>query len=386
MKIAIPKEIAPGETRVAAVPETVKRFKQAGLDVLVQAGAGAGAMIDDEEYAAAAAEIVPDAAELYGQADVVLKVNAPLTDSPTPAGEIGLLRSGTILIAPLAPARNGELIRGLAEAGVTSFALNLLPRITRAQSMDVLSSMATLAGYKAVLLAADELAKILPMMMTAAGTIRPAAALVIGAGVAGLQAIATAKRLGAIVTGVDVRPAVKEQVESLAAKFVSLEVHHEAQTAGGYAADLGEEFYRQEQEILAPHVKAADLVVTTALIPNRRAPLLITEPMVQQMRRGSVIVDLAAGAGGNCTLTKPDERVEHGGVIVLGPTNLPASLPVPASLMFARNVAAFLKELIAEGQARIDTDNEVLRETLVTRQGRIVNEAVRKALEGGGES
>jgi NAD(P) transhydrogenase subunit alpha len=235
--------------------------------------------------------------------------------------------------------------------------------------MDVLSSMSTVAGYKAVLLAANELGKMLPMMMTAAGTLRPATALVIGAGVAGLQAIATARKLGAIVTGVDVRPAAQEQVKSLGARFVPMQVEHETQTAGGYAADLGEDFYKQEQDILAPHVKGSDIVITTALIPNRPAPKLITAQMVESMKLGSVIVDLAASAGGNCSLTAPDERIDHHGKIVLGPTNLPAAVPQHASVMFARNMLSFVKELLSDGQLNIDTDNPIIGQTLLTRDG-----------------
>ena len=377
MKIGIPKETAAGETRVAAVPETVKRMVKEGVGVVVQSGAGEGAFFTDEQFREAGAEIVADAAGVYESADVVVKVATPDAED-----ELEGITAGTILIAPLAPRTSPVLVAELARRGITSFALDTVPRITRAQSMDILSSMSTIAGYKAALLAAGELAKMLPMMMTAAGTIRPASALVIGAGVAGLQAIATVKRLGAVVTGVDVRPAVQEQVESLGAKFVAMAVEHAAEDAGGYASDLGAEFYRREQEILAPHVKQADAVIATALIPGRPAPVLITREMVEQMKAGSVIVDLAAGAGGNCTLAKPDQRVRHEGVTILGPTNLPASLPIHASLMFARNVATFLKELIVEGEIKIDMDNEVIRGTLITHEGKVVPYSVYGAPEG----
>ena len=394
MKLGIPKEITPGETRTAAVPETIKKLAATGLEVAVEAGAGQASFIADAEFEAAGAAIAADAEALYGQAEIVLKVLAPTTDPPpatrkrgkqaeAPAGraEIEMLASGSILIAMLAPLSNPQLAQRLAEANITSFALDAMPRTTRAQSMDVLSSMATIAGYKAVLRAADELAKMMPMMMTAAGTIRPASALIIGAGVAGLQAIATAKRLGAVVTAVDVRPAVREQIESLGAKFVAMEVEHQAETAGGYAADLGEAFYKQEQDILAPHVKQADIVISTAMIPGRPAPVLITESMVDQMKPGSAIVDLAVATGGNCTLTKPDQRVERNGVAVLGPTNLPADLPIHASMMFARNAAEFVKELVAgEGQVDIDLENEIIRGTLITHEGKVVHEGAKKAL------
>jgi len=375
-KICIPLEVAAGETRVAAVPQTVRGLVSAGLEVCVQAGAGAKAFFDDASYESAGARIVPDAASLLSEASVVLKVRPPQE------GEIPLIGRGATLICPLQATSNLELVRALSEGGITSFALDAVPRIARAQSMDVLSSMSSLAGYKAVLLAAEALSKIVPMMMTAAGTIRAAGALIIGAGVAGLQAIATARRLGAVVKAVDVRPAVREQVESLGAKFVSMEVAHEApETAGGYAKDLGEEFYKQEQGIIAPHLKDCDFVISTALIPGRPAPILITEQMVGSMPKGSVIVDLAAEAGGNCSLTEPGRTIECNGVKIIGPTNLPARMPVHASLMFARNAAAFLKELLADGQLVIDMENQVIRETLITRDGRIVHAPTLEAIE-----
>ena len=373
MKIGVPKEIADGETRVAAVPETAAGFVRSGLEVLVQAGAGEGAFFSDAEYESAGATIVPDAASLYGQADLIVKVVAP------DEAEIALLKAGQILVTVLSPLTSAERMQRLAAANVTSFALDVMPRITRAQSMDVLSSMSTISGYKAVLLAADRMGKICPMMMTAAGTLKPAAALIVGAGVAGLQAIATAKRLGAVVTAIDVRPSVAEQVESLGARFIPMEVEH-AEDAGGYAADLGEAFYKGEQEIIAPHAKSSDIVITTALIPGRPAPVLITEAMVDSMRPGSVIVDLAAVAGGNCTLGRPDEQVVRNGVTIVAPTNLPAQVPVHASRMFARNVAAFLKEFVTDaGELNLDRENEVIAGTLITHQGRIVHEAARKA-------
>ena len=366
MQAGVPRETAAGETRVGAVPETVRRLRSLGLAVAVEAGAGREAFLDDSLYEQAGATIAADAVELYGRSELILKV-AP----PSPPEE-ALLGPGKVLVSLLDPSANAALMERLAAAGVTSFAMDAVPRITRAQPMDALSSMATLAGYKAALLAAGTLGKIAPMMMTAAGTIRPATMLVIGAGVAGLTAVATARRLGAVVWAVDTRPVVAEQVESLGARFVSLEVAHEAQDAGGYAADLGEAFYAGEQEVLAPHVAAADMVVTTALIPGRGAPVLITEAMVRSMQPGSVIVDLAAAAGGNCTLTRPDERVEAHGVTIFGPTNLPAELPVHASQMYARNVAAFVGELAPEGAVRIDPDNEILSAMLVTHEGRLV--------------
>jgi len=377
MILAILKETRPGERRVAVVPETAAQLVRAGLAVRVQAGAGAGAFFDDEAYRQAGAEVVADAAAACRDAGLVVKIAAPSDE------EIALLPAGSALVAVLNPLTARELVAKLAAAKVTALALDAIPRIARAQSMDVLSSMSTIAGYKAVLLGADAMGRMCPMLMTAAGTLRPASALVVGAGVAGLTAIATAKRLGAVVTAVDVRPAAKEQVESLGARFVPMDVSHEAEAAGGYAADLGEEYYRREQEVLAPHVKGSDLVVTTALVPGRAAPVLITRAMVETMKPGAVIVDLAAPAGGNCALTEPDQTVTHRGVTVLGPTNLPAAVPVHASQMFSRNVAAFLGALVADGQLRLDAEDEIVRGTLVTRDGQVVHEAARKATEGG---
>ena len=374
MRLVVLKEIRPNEERVAMVPQVLGRFVKGGAKVTVEAGAGAGAFMPDAEYAAAGAEVSADVAAMLAEADVVVKVCPPTTDDSLGRCEVDLLRGGSVLVSLLDPLGSPERIERLAGRGVTSLALERIPRIARAQSMDVLSSMSTLAGYKAALMAADALRRIAPMMMTAAGTIRPAAAVVIGAGVAGLQAVATAKRLGAVVKAIDVRPGVKEQVESLGAKFIPMEVRHEAEGSGGYARDLGEAFYRREQEIIAPHLKDADMVITTALIPGRPAPVLITEAMVRSMKAGSVVVDLAAASGGNCALTEPDRRVRRHGVVILGPTNLPSELSVHASQMFSRNVGALLDELLDEGgQIRLDMDNEIVRAALVTHGGRVVH-------------
>jgi NAD(P) transhydrogenase subunit alpha len=385
MKVGIPKEIVAGERRVAVIPETVKRLAGMKVEAAVEAGAGEGAFIPDSEYEAAGAAVVQDAAEVFG-AELVIKVNAPTTDGSAGRCELDLLKEGSALVALLYPRTNADLVRKLARAGVTSLSLDLMPRITRAQSMDVLSSMSTVSGYRAVLVAAEALPELMPMLMTAAGTIRPSKALIIGAGVAGLQAIATARRLGAVVKAVDVRPAVQEQIESLGARFVSMEVQVEkAETAGGYAADLGEEVYRRQREILAPHVAESDIVITTALVPGREAPRLISEEMVESMKPGSVIVDLAAPAGGNCALTKPGERTVQHGVTIFGPLNLPSEMAVDASRMFSRNIGTYLGELIKDGQLALDMENEVVRETLVTRDGEIVNESVKKAIGEGGK-
>jgi len=381
MKIAIPREVFAGETRVACVPQTAARMVRAKHEVMVEAGAGQGAYFSDAQYQAVGARIVADPAELFGQADIVLKVNRPTADAASGRCEIDLLPKGTVLVAVLAPPANVEMVQKLAEGGVSSFALDAVPRITRAQAMDVLSSQATVAGYRSVLLAVAELPRLAPLLMTAAGTVKPANVLIIGAGVAGLQAIATARRLGAVVKAVDTRPAVKEQIESLGARFVHLPAHEGAESAGGYAADLGEAYYRQEQQTLAPHVREADVIITTALIPGRPAPILITREMVESMRPGAVIVDVSIPMGGNCTLSRPDERVRHAQVSILAPTNLPAQAPVSASEMFSHNAHEFLKEMLTkEGRLQINLDNEVLRKTLVTHEGQIVYEPLLKTM------
>jgi H+-translocating NAD(P) transhydrogenase subunit alpha len=380
MRIAVPREIIPGETRVAVIPETVRRFVQIGLEVVVEAGAGRLATASNEEYAAAGATVEADAAAMFSSADMVLKIAKPSSGTSAGRNEMQMLRRGSALVAMLDPAANAPMIQELAQADITSFSLDLVPRITRAQSMDVLTSMSTLTGYKAVLLGADALGRIMPMMMTPAGTIAPARVVIIGAGVAGLQAIATAKRLGAVVKAVDTRPAVREQVESLGAGFIPLEVRHEAQDASGYAKEMGEEFYRQEQEILAPHISQADLIVCTAMIPGRRAPILITEKMVWQMKPGSVIVDLAITGGGNCALSRANERAIARMVTILAPANLPSALPILASQMFSRNVGSFVEEIVRGGKLALDLANEIVRACLVTHQGRITNAAARSAL------
>jgi len=382
MKLAVAREITPGERRVAVTPSGVRTLVRRGVEVSVEAGAGVGAFFTDADYEAVGATIVADAAALFADADVIVKLHPPTLDASGERCELDLLGGDKVLIALLAPLTSPDLVRALAGANVTSFALDTVPRITRAQSMDVLSSQSTVAGYRAVIVAVETLAKMTPMLMTAAGTVKPASALIIGAGVAGLQAIATAKRLGCVVTAIDVRPAVQEQVESLGARFVPMEVDHAAEDAGGYATDLGEDFYAQEQEIIAPHTARAHMTITTALIPGRPAPVLITAEMVEAMAPGSVVVDLAAAAGGNCTLSKPGETVTHNDVVIRAPLNLPSEVPVDASEMFSNNVASFVGELLDdEGNLTIDPDNEVIRGTLITRDGSVVHEATSAALE-----
>jgi NAD(P) transhydrogenase subunit alpha len=379
--VAVPKEIAPGERRVALVPDAVKQLAAKGVRVVVERGAGLAAGFGDAAYERAGAELEPDAKALLARADVVVKVQPP-TARPEGSHEIDSLRPGCLLVGFLRPLDAPELARRLADAKVTAFAIELMPRITRAQAMDALSSMSSLAGYRAVLLAAAALPRIFPMLVTAAGTIAPARVLVIGAGVAGLQAIATARRLGAIVEAYDTRPAVREQVESLGARFVELDLDtRDAEDASGYARAQDEAFYRRQREQLAKRVEAADVVITTALVPGQRAPLLIEEPTLAAMRPGSVIVDLAAEKGGNCAATVPDREVVVHGVRVLGPMNLPSDLATNASQMYARNLTAFLAHLIRDGKIELDLDDEITRGALLTHEGAIANEAVRARAE-----
>jgi NAD(P) transhydrogenase subunit alpha len=360
VRVAVPKETAPGERRVALVPEIVKRLASGGFDVVVERGAGEAASFSDGEYEEAGARIAAGG-EVYAGVQGVVKVQKPSAE------EVERLPQGSILIAFLQPLTDEEGVRRLGDRGVTGFALESIPRITRAQPMDALSSQATVSGYKAVLLAADRLPKFFPMLMTAAGTVPPAKVLVLGAGVAGLQAIATARRLGAVVSGFDVRPVVREQVESLGATFLDLGVVG-AETAGGYAQELGEEEQRRQQEELERRVPEFDVVVTTALIPGRPAPKLIPASAVAAMRNGSVIVDLASEAGGNCELTEPGEDVVREGVTIIGQTNLPSTVPVHSSQLFARNVQALLTHLAPDGALTLDWDDEITAGACVTRR------------------
>jgi len=378
MKVAVPKEIRPGERRVAIVPQEVKGLVKRGLEVVIETRAGAESNIGDDVYVAAGASVAPTVAETLRGAKVVLRVNAPSLANPD---EVAALETGTVLLSFLSPLNSPELVRRLQAAHVTAVSMEMVPRITRAQSMDALSSQATVAGYKAVLLAAEHLPKFLPMFTTAAGTIRPAKALVLGAGVAGLQAIATARRLGAVVEAFDVRPAVKEQVQSLGAKFLETEHEVTAEGEGGYAKELSEEQHRRELELIGRAIVEADIVVTTAQIPGRDAPLLVTEEMLQAMRPGSVIVDLAAESGGNCARTKAGETVVANGVQILGPVNLPASIPVHASQMYSKNITTLLGEFLSEdGELVLDFENDVVGPATVTHAGEIRNERVRQSV------
>jgi NAD(P) transhydrogenase subunit alpha len=356
MKLGVPRETAAGERRVALVPEIVAKLVTSGIDVVVEPGAGEGASFTDDAFREAGAELGDP-----WSAEIVAKVRMPSDE------ELGRLREGQVLVGFLQPLSNPKGIERLATSGVTAFAMESIPRITRAQSMDALSSQATVSGYKAVVLAAGRLPKFLPMLMTAAGTVAPAKVLVIGAGVAGLQAIATARRLGAVVSGFDVRPVVKEQVESLGAAFLELGVVGE-ETEGGYARELSEEEQRRQQEELEARIGDFDVVVTTALIPGRPAPRLIPQSAIESMRPGSVIVDLAAEAGGNAELTQPDQEITHQGVTILGPTNLPSSMPYHASQLYARNVSALVQHLAPEGKLTLDFEDEITAGACVTRR------------------
>jgi NAD(P) transhydrogenase subunit alpha len=384
MKIAVPRETAEGEARAALTPQIAGQLVAAGNEVLVQAGAGEAAHFADEAYAEAGATIVPDVAALYGQADLMLRVGRPSDE------EIDMLRPDAVLIGTLGTLSNPKLAARLAERGITAISMDAIPRITRAQSMDSLSSQSTVGGYKAVLLAATRLPKFFPLLTTAAGTVRPARGLIMGAGVAGLMAIGTARRLGAVVEAFDVRPVVKEQVESLGATFVEVPMTEEekasAQTAGGYAREMSPDYQRRQRELIAERVQAADFVITTALIPGRRAPILVTAEMVKTMQPGSVIVDMAAEAGGNCELTEPGQEVVAHGVTIIGLTNLPATLPTHATQMYAKNVQTLLDHLITEGTLNLDFQDEITKGATITHGGQVVHEATASALAAQSEA
>jgi NAD(P) transhydrogenase subunit alpha len=373
MKIGVPREIVPGERRVALVPEVVGRLVKSGHTVAVEMGAGERAGFSDAEYRAAGATLSAHAAALYDEAQVILKVQRPTYSEALGRHEVELMRPGTVVIGFLQPRTDPAFLRQLAEREVIGIAMELVPRITRAQMMDALSSQSTVAGYKAALLAANAVGRFFPLLMTAAGTIRPAKVLVIGAGVAGLQAIATARRLGAVVEAFDTRPVVKEQVQSLGASFVELDVSaEEAQDAGGYAKELAESHIRREQELIHEHAARADAVITTALVPGKPAPVLLTEATLKAMRPGSAVVDLAAEQGGNCELSVPGQTVVQHGVTIIAPLHLPSELAYDASQMYARNLAALLAHLAPQGEIHLDLSDEITRAVCVTAHGRIL--------------
>jgi H+-translocating NAD(P) transhydrogenase subunit alpha len=377
--IGVPKESYPGERRVALVPIAIPNLAKAGFEVVIEAGAGVEAGFPDNVYTEKGVKILPGRADVFRQADIILQVLCYGSNDVTGKADLPLMRRGQALIGFLRPLGSIEVIQQIAETGVTSFSVEFMPRSTRAQSMDALSSMGTICGYKAVLLAGVTLPKIFPMLTTAAGTITPARVFVIGAGVAGLQAIATARRLGAVVSAYDMRPAAKEQVQSLGGRFVELPIEAKnAQDARGYGTAQDESFYAKQRELLARAVADSDVVITTAVIPGKKAPALITADMVKQMAPGSVIVDLAAERGGNCELTRAGAIVVEHGITIIGRINLASQVPYHASQMYARNLAAFVTYLVKDGKLRTDPDDEIIRETLLTRDGEIVNARVRQ--------
>jgi H+-translocating NAD(P) transhydrogenase subunit alpha len=374
VRVGVVKEILSGERRVALVPDTVSKLVAAKLEVAVQTGAGSEAFYPDDAYQKAGATLVADARTVLSQADALLKVQPPSLD------EVTAMKSGAILIGFLQPAANAEIVKALAAQKITAFSLELVPRISRAQSMDALSSQAGVSGYKAVLIAANRLGKFFPLLITAAGTVTPSRVLVLGAGVAGLQAIATARRLGAVVEAYDVRPAVKDEVKSLGATFVELPL--EAQEgAGGYAREQSEEFLRRQRELISDHVASSDVVITTAAVPGRKAPILVTKDMVARMRPGSVIVDLAADTGGNVDITKPGEAITVGAVTIDGTKNLASTMPVHASQLYSRNVSTLLLSLVKDGQPNIDFNDEIVKGSCLTSNGELVHPQAKALLE-----
>ena len=381
MIVGVPKEIYPGERRVALTPVVVPMLAKAGLEVAIEAGAGVAAGYPDAQYQEKGAKVLPDRAAVFAQSDIIVQVLSHGANDKNGASDLPLLRSGQVLIGFLRPLASAETVQQVAQSGATAFAVELMPRTTRAQSMDALSSMASIAGYKAVIAVADALPRIFPMMTTAAGTITPSRVLIIGAGVAGLQAIATAKRLGAVVSAYDVRPAVKEQVKSLGGRFVELPLETtDAQDARGYAKAQDEAFYARQRELLGKVIAENDAVITTAVVPGKKAPVLVTEAMAKGMAPGSVILDLAAERGGNCELTRAGESIVVHGVTIIGPINLAGTAPYHSSQVYARNLTSFLQNLVKDGQVRPAESDDIIRDTLLTQGGEVVNARVREML------
>lgn len=379
MIVGVPKESFPGERRVALIPSVIPNLAKAGLEVLLEKNAGNEAGYPDATYTEKGAKIAPDRATVFADADIVAQVLCYGSNDRTGKADLPLMRRDQVLIGFLRPLGSREIVQEIAGAGVTSFSIEMMPRTTRAQSMDALSSMATVCGYKAVLIAADVLPRFFPMLTTAAGTITPSRVLVIGVGVAGLQAIATARRLGAVVSAYDVRPAVKEQVQSLGGRFVELPIEaKDAQDARGYATAQDESFYARQRELMGKVVAENDVVITTAVVPGKKAPVLVTAPMVRGMGAGSVIVDLAAERGGNCELTRTDETIVDSGVTIIGRINLASTVPYHASSLYARNLTAFLLHLVKDGKLNLNLEDEITRDTLLTRGGDVVNARVRE--------
>ena len=379
MIVGVPRETFPGERRVALVPAVIPSLAKAGFEVLVEAGAGIEAGYPDADFSAKGAKILPQRAEIFRAADIIVQVLCYGSNDRTGEADVPLFKRDQVLVGFLRPLGSAETIQVIAAKGVTSFSVELMPRTTRAQSMDALSSMATISGYKAVLIAADALPKFFPMLTSAAGTITPARVLILGCGVAGLQAIATARRLGAVVSAYDLRPAVKEQVHSLGARFVELPIEAQyAQDARGYATAQGEDFYRRQRELLGKVIAESDVVITAAVIPGKKSPVLVTKEMVAGMAPGSVLVDLAAERGGNCELTRAGEKILEHGVTLIGWFNLASTVPYHASQMYARNLTAFLLHLVKDGKLQLDTSDEIIRDTLLTYGGQVVNARLRE--------
>lgn len=379
MIVGVPKEIYPNERRVALVPTVIPNLKKSGLDIVIEAGAGIAAGYPDAEYAEKGARLIASRAEIFQTADIIVQFLVHGANDKTGSEDLPLMRKGQVVVGFVRPLGTVHTLQQIAERGAMAFSVELMPRTTRAQSMDALSSMATICGYKAVVLAADTLPRLFPMLTTAAGTIAPARVLIIGAGVAGLQAIATARRLGAVASAYDMRPAAKEQVQSLGGRFVELPIEaKDAQDARGYGKAQDESFYQKQRELLGKTVAESDVVITAAVIPGKKSPVLVTKDMVEKMAPGSVIVDLAAERGGNCELTKPDETVVERNVTIIGEFNLAATVPYHASSLYARNLSAFLQHLVKEGKLQLDMNDEIIRETMVTRDGEIVNARVRE--------
>ena len=374
MKIAVPKETKEKENRVALTPDVVKSLITSSFECIIEKGAGLNSYFSDETYANVGATLIPDSKTLYSQADVVLKVNAPTLP------EISMMKTDSILISYMWAATNPELVKACADKGITSFSMDAIPRISRAQKMDALSSQSNLAGYKTVIMAADTIGKIFPLMMTAAGTIKPVKVVIMGAGVAGLQAVATAKRLGAIVEVSDIRPETKEQVESLGGKFIELKGDDSIKTEGGYVKSVSDDFLKKQQELLFKHISDADIVITTALIPGKKAPVLVTEEMVKSMRLGSVIVDMAVEQGGNCPLSELNKTVIKHGVTIIGESNLPSLLPMNASELYAKNIQAFLLHLATKDGFKWEMDEEITKGSMITHKGQIVHPGLVKPI------
>ncbi len=379
MIVGVPKESFPGERRVSLVPAVIPNLKKVGLDVIVEQGAGVEAGYPDAQFVEKGAKIVPDRKSVFAAADIIAQVLCYGSNDKTGKADLPLMRRDQVVLGFLRPLGSREILEQIAGAGVMSFSVELMPRTTRAQSMDALSSMATACGYKAVLIAADTLPKFFPMLTTAAGTITPSRVLIVGVGVAGLQAIATARRLGAVVSAYDLRPVVKEQVQSLGARFVELGIEaKDAQDARGYATAQGEDFYARQREAMGKVVGENDVVITTAVVPGKKAPVLVTADMVRRMAPGSVIVDLAAERGGNCELTRPGETIVDGGVTIIGRINLASTVPYHASSLYARNLTAFMVHLVKDGKLNLNLADDITRETLLTRGGEVVNARVRE--------